>query len=159
MFFRSCVNHFLLLSYLAVERQPEPADRSADPRPKLRHDQRSGARVWVVGDRQQRPNLPSSSCPFCPGGLEAPEPYEVRWFPNRWPPLEGDRCEVLLFCPEHGGSLAGLGCERVRRVVDLWAERTAAQTMKLDGASLLRRLQNRPREANHRYDPHKVWKR
>jgi hypothetical protein len=39
------------------------------------------------------------------------------------------------------------------------AERTAAQTMKLDGASLLRRLQNRPREANHRYDPHKVWKR
>ena len=54
MFFRSCVNHFLLLSYLAVERQPEPADRSADPRPELRHDQRSGARVWVVGDRQQR---------------------------------------------------------------------------------------------------------
>jgi hypothetical protein len=39
------------------------------------------------------------------------------------------------------------------------AERTASQAMKLDDASLLRRLQARPREANHRYDPHKIWRR
>jgi UDPglucose--hexose-1-phosphate uridylyltransferase len=98
-----------------------------DPEIDIRRDRRSGADVWFGGDRQQRPNLPLTSCPFCPGGLEAPEPYEVRWFPNRWPPLGDERCEVLLFCPEHDGSLAALGRERVRRVVDLWAERTSAQ--------------------------------
>ena len=41
----------------------------------------------IVGHRQGRPNLPSADCPFCVGGLEAPEPYDVRWFPNRWPAL------------------------------------------------------------------------
>src|SRR5690606_30460839 len=73
----------------------------------------------------------------CPGGLEAPEPYEVRWFPNRWPPLDDDRCEVILFCPEHDGALAALGADRVRRVVDLWAERTAAQASRQGVAYVL----------------------
>ena len=59
-------------------------------------------------------------------GAEAPEPYDVRWFVNRWPAMDGDRCEVVLFSPDHGASLAGLGPEGVRRVVDLWAERTVA---------------------------------
>ena len=137
MFLRTCVNSFLLLSYPAVERQPESGEQRPEPRAERRRDQRSGAEVWVVSDRQQRPNLPASPCPFCPGGLEAPEPYEVRWFPNRWPPLEGDRCEVLLFCPEHDGSLAALGRDRVRRVVDLWAERTQAQAARPDVAYVL----------------------
>jgi galactose-1-phosphate uridylyltransferase len=46
-------------------------------------------REWVniVGHRQTRPNLPTTGCPFCVGGLEAPEPYTVRAFENRWPPL------------------------------------------------------------------------
>jgi UDPglucose--hexose-1-phosphate uridylyltransferase len=98
-----------------------------DPEIDVRRDRRTGADVWFSGGRQQRPNLPVASCPFCPGGLEAPDAYDVRWFPNRWPPLGEDRCEVLLFGPEHGGSLAGLGREGVRRVVDLWAERTKVQ--------------------------------
>lgn len=88
--------------------------------------------MWFVEHRQDRPNLPTSSCPFCPGGLEAPEPYDVRWIPNRWPPLPDGRCEVLLFCPEHEGSLAGLGPARVRKIVDMWAERTAAQARRDD---------------------------
>lgn len=92
-----------------------------------RFDQRSGQQVWFEQQRQSRPNLPSTECPFCVGGLEAPAPYDVRWFANRWPPLPDGRCEVLLFCPEHGGSLAALGAERIRRVVDLWADRTSAQ--------------------------------
>lgn len=43
-------------------------------------------RTWVViaGGRQQRPALPER-CPFCVGGLEAPESYDVKAFPNRWP--------------------------------------------------------------------------
>src|SRR6188472_960768 len=43
--------------------------------------------VAVVGGRQNRPNLPTTECPFCVGGLEAPDPYVVRAFENRWPPL------------------------------------------------------------------------
>ena len=112
--------------------------------PELRFDALTREWVNIVGHRQQRPNLPVEDCPFCPGGLEAPEPYDVRWFANRWPALTpGDAfdvvtaeavgtahvpavgaSEVVLFSPEHGQSLARLGAAGVRRVVDLWAERT-----------------------------------
>ena len=40
----------------------------------LRHDPLSGVPVQVVGNRQRRPNLPETGCPFCVGGTEAPEP-------------------------------------------------------------------------------------
>jgi UDPglucose--hexose-1-phosphate uridylyltransferase len=92
----------------------------------LRIDPTLGTRVHVVGTRQGRPNLPSSGCPFCVGGIEAPEPYEVRWFPNRWPAMEGERCEVVLYTPEHDATFWSLGVPGARRVVDLWADRTAA---------------------------------
>jgi UDPglucose--hexose-1-phosphate uridylyltransferase len=81
--------------------------------------------VHVVGSRQARPNLPSSGCPFCPGGREAPEPYDVRWFANRWPAMPGDRCEVVLYTPEHDATMWSLGVPGVRKVIDLWAERSA----------------------------------
>jgi UDPglucose--hexose-1-phosphate uridylyltransferase len=84
-----------------------------------------GTVVHVVGTRQARPNLPSTGCPFCPGGLEAPDPYDVRWFRNRWPAMEGDRCEVVLYTPEHDATFASLGVGGARKVVDLWAQRTA----------------------------------
>ena len=80
----------------------------------------------IVGARQSRPNLPSSGCPFCPGGIEAPDPYEVRWFPNRWPPLPDGRAEVVLYTSEHHASLGSLAPDRMAQVVGLWAERTAA---------------------------------
>jgi UDPglucose--hexose-1-phosphate uridylyltransferase len=107
----------------------------------LRFDALTGEWVLVVPHRQGRPNLPASGCPFCVGGLEAPEPYEVRAFPNRWPPLvpgpEIDvppagsapprgAAEVVLFSPDHSTSLATMSVDAVTRVVDLWAERTAA---------------------------------
>jgi UDPglucose--hexose-1-phosphate uridylyltransferase len=89
-----------------------------------RLDPTLGTVVHVVGTRQKRPNLPSTGCPFCVGGLEAPEPYDVRWFTNRWPAMEGDRCEVVLYTPDHDASFWSLGSEGARRVVDLWANRT-----------------------------------
>lgn len=92
----------------------------------VRVDPFLGTIVHVVGTRQKRPNLPMSGCPFCVGGLEAPEPYDVRWFTNRWPAMEGDRCEVVLYTPEHDASFWSLGVEGARKVVDLWAERTRA---------------------------------
>ncbi|MEZ5226551.1 MAG: hypothetical protein R2710_07735 [Acidimicrobiales bacterium] len=66
----------------------------------LRVDPLTGDTVYIVRKRQQRPNLPESGCPFCVGGLEAPEPYDVRWFKNRWPALPDGLAEVVLYSPE-----------------------------------------------------------
>jgi UDPglucose--hexose-1-phosphate uridylyltransferase len=104
----------------------------------LRLDELTREWVAVAGGRQDRPNRPAGDCPFCVGGLEAPEPYTVKAFENRWPmyepgpPLELDgasvdgrgAAEVVLYSPDHDASLALLGRAGIRRVVDLWAERT-----------------------------------
>ncbi|HAP76063.1 MAG TPA: galactose-1-phosphate uridylyltransferase [Acidimicrobiaceae bacterium] len=97
---------------------PSPSDRRTDPH--------LGTIVHVVGTRQARPNLPSTGCPFCVGGREAPEPYDVRWFANRWPAMPGERCEVVLYTPEHDATFASLGVPGARKVIDLWSQRTAA---------------------------------
>lgn len=102
---------------------PELQTRAA---PGLRRDPHLGTQVHIVGARQGRPNLPTSGCPFCVGGLEAPEPYEVRWFPNRWPAMSDGRCEVILYTPRHDATLWSLGVDGVRRVIGIWAERTTA---------------------------------
>ena len=91
-----------------------------------RVDPLTGDVTHIVARRQGRPNLPSAGCPFCPGGLEAPEPYDVRWFPNRWPALDGDRAEVVLYTSDHDATFASLGVAGARKVIDLWAERTEA---------------------------------
>jgi UDPglucose--hexose-1-phosphate uridylyltransferase len=94
---------------------------SAEPR----LDRHSGYHTFVVDSRQDRPNLPTVGCPFCPGGLEAPETYDVRWFPNRWPAMPDGRCEVILYTQDHDATFSSLGAAGARRVVDLWAERSA----------------------------------
>ena len=94
--------------------------------PELRVDLHSGALTYVVGSRQSRPNRPrGGACPFCVGGLEAPTDYETRWLANRWPALPNQRCEVVLYSPDHDASFWSLGSEGARRVIDLWAERTS----------------------------------
>jgi len=103
----------------------------------LRTDELTGTRTYVVDSRQTRPNLPPVGCPFCPGGLEAPDPYEVRWFPNRWPALPDGRCEVLLYAPDHDATFWSLGPAGARRVVDLWADRSAALGARADVAYVL----------------------
>ncbi len=94
--------------------------------PDLRRDELTGSLTYIVDSRQSRPNLPEATCPFCPGGLEAPDPYDVRWFENRWPAMPGDRCEVVLYTPEHDATFWSLGTTGARKVIDLWAERSAA---------------------------------
>jgi UDPglucose--hexose-1-phosphate uridylyltransferase len=89
-----------------------------------RVDQFSGTVVHVVGARQNRPNLPSENCPFCVGGLEASAPYTVKSFANRWPAMPDDRCEVVLYSPDHEQTFAGLGAVGVREVLDVWAKRS-----------------------------------
>lgn len=102
----------------------------------LRHDPFTGTFVHVVGHRQSRPSMPSSApptgCPFCPGGLEAPEPYETLCFPNRWPAMPDDRCEVVLYTPVHDATFSDLGTVGARRVVDLWAQRSSALAERPD---------------------------
>jgi UDPglucose--hexose-1-phosphate uridylyltransferase len=92
----------------------------------LRVDPLTGTRVVVTPWRQHRPNLPEGACPFCPGGLEAPGPYDVRHIPNRWPALPDGRHEVVLHSPDHDASFPTLGADGSARVVELWSARTAA---------------------------------
>jgi UDPglucose--hexose-1-phosphate uridylyltransferase len=99
----------------------------------IRRDPHLDTVVHIVADRQHRPNLPSTDCPFCVGGLEAPEPYEVRAFPNRWPALQPGYCEVVLYTPDHDATFASLGAHGINRVIDLWAERTVAMRALPDG--------------------------
>jgi UDPglucose--hexose-1-phosphate uridylyltransferase len=99
----------------------------------IRRDPHLDTVVHIVADRQHRPNLPSTDCPFCVGGLEAPDPYEVRAFPNRWPALQPGYCEVVLYTPDHDATFASLGAHGIRRVIDLWAERTVAMRALPDG--------------------------
>jgi UDPglucose--hexose-1-phosphate uridylyltransferase len=143
----------------------------SDTGPELRWDELTGEWVVVAAQRQQRPNLPDAGCPFCVGGLEAPDPYEVRAFPNRWPPLVPgsplkrtprgwDRlpargvAEVISYSPDHDASLASLGPDAALRVVELWAERTAALLARPDVAYVLV-FENRGREVGATIDhPH-----
>jgi UDPglucose--hexose-1-phosphate uridylyltransferase len=100
----------------------------------LRIDPLTGTNVVVTPWRQTRPNLPEGPCPFCPGGLEAPGPYDVRHFGNRWPALPGGRHEVVLHSPDHDASFPALGDEQAARVVELWSARTAALGAREDVA-------------------------
>jgi UDPglucose--hexose-1-phosphate uridylyltransferase len=101
-------------------------DDDGAPRLDLRIDALTRRPSVVVAARQARPNLPRSGCPFCPGGLEAPAAYDTHWFANRWPAMPDERCEVVLYTPEHDAQFWTLGTAGARRVVDLWADRTAA---------------------------------
>ena len=103
----------------------------------MRVDPLTGVSVVVNSARQDRPNLPDTGCPFCPGGLEAPDNYQVRAFPNRWPPLPDGRSEVVLYAADHHATLWSLGVEGAGRVVRLWAERTAALGARPDVAYVL----------------------
>ena len=107
--------------------------------PELRRDPLTGDWTVIAGGRNRRPTLPEGDCPFCVGGVEAPEQYVVRAFANRWPPLvPGDppaggeatpargASEVVLYSPDHDQTFATLTLAQARRVVDLWAERSTA---------------------------------
>jgi UDPglucose--hexose-1-phosphate uridylyltransferase len=51
--------------------------------------------------------------------------------------MPDDRCEVVLFSPEHDASLGSLGPAAVRKVIDLWAERTVALAQRADIAAVM----------------------
>jgi len=102
-----------------------------------RVDRLTGAVVVVNAARQDRPNLPASGCPFCVGGLEAPDVYDVTAFVNRWPSLPADRCEVVLYSPDHDATFWSIETDQAVRVVGLWAARTVALGARPDVAYVL----------------------
>ncbi len=104
-----------------------------------------GTVVHVVKSRQGRPNLPSSGCPFCVGGLEAASDYDLKAFANRWPALGEGRCEVVLYTSQHDATFSSIGAAGIRQVVDLWAERTEA-LRALDGVEMVLVFENRGAE-------------
>ncbi len=104
-----------------------------------------GTTVHVVTSRQDRPNLPVDECPFCVGGLEAPDHYSVKAFPNRWPALGEGRCEVVLYTPDHDATFSTLGAAGAREVIDLWADRTTALS-DLDDVEFVLVFENRGTE-------------
>jgi UDPglucose--hexose-1-phosphate uridylyltransferase len=124
-----------------------------------RYDALLGEWVVVASHRQSRTFLPpADQCPLCPSTderlTEIPaHDYEVVCFENRFPSLSTGhaelaehvtgaplallrngfgRCEVLCFTSDHSASFAELSPERVRLVVDAWADRTA-ELSAIDG--------------------------
>lgn len=92
----------------------------------FRFDPFTETSVHIVADRQNRPNLPAAGCPFCVGGVEAPDMYSVRTFPNRWPALDAGYCEVILYSPEHEARFSTLSTQNITELISVWAERTTA---------------------------------
>ena len=130
---------------------PRPAEhrvRSGE----LRRDALVDDWVAVASHRSHRTFMPpKDECPLCPAGRgsvpsEIPErDYEIVVFENRFPsyaveaagnetpdpaglfdvrPAVG-RCEVVCFTSEHEASFKDLPVERIRTVVDTWAQRTS----------------------------------
>jgi len=108
--------------------------------PDLRFDPLRQEWVAYATERNDRTFLPTAFCPLCPtgagGASEVPlDTFEVVVFENRFPAFGPDRrkgrpvrppttgCEVVVYTPEHEVTLAQLPAQRVRLLVDVWADR------------------------------------
>jgi len=119
--------------------------------PEMRHDPILDEWVVMASHRQRRTFMPPTNrCPLCPStgdnATEIAEPeYDIVVFENRFPSLSRDtaldasiripsavsrrpahgRCEMVVFTADHDRLFSQLSQNRVRRVVDVWADRTA----------------------------------
>jgi UDPglucose--hexose-1-phosphate uridylyltransferase len=88
---------------------------------------------WVVvtAHRQDRPQMPADSCPFCPGSGRVPDNYDVYLYPNDFPAFSFDypeapgACDVVLYSPEHNLLPSQLPVSQWEKVVGLWTRRSA----------------------------------
>ena len=128
-------------------------ERHLDPRPEtasMRQDVLTGDWITVAAARQNRVFLPpADQDPLAPQSAnnpsEIPGNYDVAVFENRSPsfgPAVGEldtdglalgrtlpshgRCEVVCFDPATEGSIAQLSENRIRTIIEAWADRTAA---------------------------------
>lgn len=147
-------------------------ERMLDTRPdtaELRQDALTGEWITIAKSRQNRVMLPPAHLdPLAPQSpdnpSEVPDHYDVAVFENRSPsfgPAVGEpgddvptgigigrrtvsvgRCEVVCFSPEHTGSYATLGENRVRTVIEAWAQRTH-ELSRLPGVQQVFPFENR----------------
>ena len=141
----------------------------------MRLDSLTGDWISVAAARHNRAFLPPAhQCPLCPTTAEnlseLPDNFDVAVFENKSPSfgpylaqtddpnyaIEPNlklgsvrdsigRCEVVVFSPEHLGSLGGLPVERVRTVIEAWAHRTT-ELQKLPGIRQVFPFENRGQE-------------
>lgn len=136
----------------SLPRERKPDNRPADSRPQtsdLRFDPLTGEFITIASHRQTRAFLPPAhACPLCPttenNFSELPDNFDVAVFENKGPafgPQSGvidqvskdvfgfstrafGRCEVVVFSPEHEGSLGSMPVQRIRTVIGAWMNRT-----------------------------------
>lgn len=134
---------------------PGPSVRAGAARPPEGHHERRwhallGEWVTYATARQERTFLPpAEACPLCPpdpGGPATEVPsngWAIAVFENRFPSFvtpappfatPGDpwraaaadgAAEVVVYTPDHGAKLADASPAHLRRLVDVWADRTA----------------------------------
>ena len=120
----------------------------------MRLDSLTGDWISVAAHRHGRAFLPpANQCPLCPTTAEnlseLPDVFDVAVFENKSPSFGPNvaeiddpnysvvpnlnlgevrdsigRCEVVVFSPEHLGSLGAMPVSRVRTVIEAWADRT-----------------------------------
>ena len=101
--------------------------------------------TMIASHRQNRPQMPKDFCPFCPKFGKVPD-YDVYAYDNDFPALSQNppamdypvteagkalykvapsygKCEVILYSPDHYGSLCELSREHIVKLVNLWIER------------------------------------
>jgi UDPglucose--hexose-1-phosphate uridylyltransferase len=141
------------------------------PASELRYDPLLDEWVAVAGHRQTRTFLPpANECPLCPStsdfASEIPaDDYDVVVFENRFPSFSDrivdaapepctpvtpvrpgiGRCEVVCFTADHNRAFADLPPERVRTVMEAWADRTV-ELSRLAGVEQVFCFENRGEE-------------
>ena len=137
----------------------------------LRFDALTSEWITVASHRQQRAFLPPQhSCPLCPTTetnlSELPDNFDVAVFENKGPAFGPElgqieypngkprfgfsttsfgRCEVVVFSPEHHGSLSQMPLSRVRTVVAAWMDRTR-ELFAMEGVVQVFPFENRGEE-------------
>lgn len=153
--------------------QREPAERPGVA--EMRLDSLTSEWVSVAAHRHGRAFLPpANQCPLCPTTAEnlseLPDVFDVAVFENKSPSFGPEllptadehyasvetlslgatrksvgRCEVVVFSPEHLGSLGAMPVERVKTVLDALADRTA-ELQTLPGVLQVFPFENRGQE-------------
>ncbi len=138
----------------------------------MRLDSLTGEWISIAAARNNRAFLPpANQCPLCPttagNQSELPDNFDVAVFENKSPSFGPDllntndenftvvpnlelgskrasvgRCEVVVFSPEHLGSLGQMPVARVRTVIEAWADRTE-HLMSLPGVRQVFPFENR----------------
>ena len=138
-------------SALPAQRKSDTRESAERPQTaQLRFDPLTSEWITVASHRQQRAFLPPQhACPLCPTTKtnlsELPDNFDVAVFENKGPAFGPDfgeieypngkprfgfattafgRCEVVVFSPEHEGSLGQMPVSRIRTVIGAWMNRT-----------------------------------